>query len=426
MTNKSYRSLEIQITKSNKLWKSCDTICHNSSHLYNKINYLCRQKYFECGRIPDSKILYQQIKDEPEWRLNGHKNISIQTLRNVINTWQSYFSARKSYNSGTAGFTGKPKIPGYKHRDSGRFATLYQTQSTGSPISMTLLEKNTIRLLGNNKIQFAIPSHMNGKDVKIVNIVPNLNHYSIIITYEVEIMDTISTSSKSAMDLGVNNLCAITFSQPNKVPILVNGRHIKSINQYYNKKLAYLNSKLPQNVRTSKAIKTLTRKRNNKIKNELHQISKSITDLMKSNNVDELIIGKNNGWKQNINIGKKNNQKFVGIPYNKLIFQISYKLESVGIKTTTNEESYTSKASFLDLDFIPTYAKSETKYQFSGKRVRRGLYKSKSGHLINADINASYNIMRKVVPKVFDNGIEGVVVHPLTLNRSGITSIKVT
>jgi IS605 OrfB family transposase len=132
------------------------------------------------------------------------------------------------------------------------------------------------------------------------------------------------------------------------------------------------------------------------------------------NDVGTLVVGKNNGWKQNINIGSKNNQNFVQVPFNDLIAKLHYKCELVGIKFIEQEESYTSKASFLDADSIPTYSAGVT-HQFSGRRLQRGMYKAKSGLRLNADINGSYNIMRKAIPNVFSNGIEGLVVHPVRI-----------
>ena len=153
--------------------------------------------------------------------------------------------------------------------------------------------------------------------------------------------------------------------------------------------------------------------RNNKINNELHVISRKIIDKLIDNNIGILVIGNNKGWKQNTNLGNRNNQNFVSIPYNKLIQQLTYKFEEYGGKIIIQEESYTSKASFLDLDPIPTYSNNQKcDYTFSGKRVKRGLYKSKNRILLNADINASYNIMRKAVPDIFIDGIEGVGLHP--------------
>ena len=145
-------------------------------------------------------------------------------------------------------------------------------------------------------------------------------------------------------------------------------------------------------------------------------LSRHIIDLLVREGIGTLIIGKNPLWKQESNMSRKNAQEFVQIPHARFISMLSYKAQLIGIQVIVSEESYTSKASFLDLDDIPTYGKEEDEPAFSGKRVKRGIYKSSTGRKINSDINGSYNIMRKVVPNVFkDNGIEGAAVHPIRL-----------
>jgi len=396
----------------------CNKVCNDSRVLRNNMNYHIRQTLLD-GKHTNNKELYDIFKHNPEWKCFGHGQISKNIWKSLNCEWSSFWAALKSYKKDKTKFISEPKYPGYKTR---HYKVSYHVGNNNSPCTY---KDGVLKFLGSNKIEYKIGNIIDG-EIKEISIIPtNTDNFNIIINYiKVENCVNLCEDRIISMDMGVDNILAVTNNYGNS-PFLVKGRHIKSINQYYNKKLAYLNSKLPQNVRTSKAIKTLTRKRNNKIEAEMHIISNTIKKYVINNNVGTIIVGKNNGWKQNINIGKKNNQKFVGIPYNKLIFQINYKLEGIS-KLIEHEESYTSKASFLDLDFIPTYKASGDHKQtrFSGRRIKRGLYKSKSGHLINADINASYNIMRKVIPKVFDNGIEGVVVHPLTLNRSGTTSIK--
>jgi putative transposase len=216
--------------------------------------------------------------------------------------------------------------------------------------------------------------------------------------------------------MGVNNLAACTSNVINS--FIINGRPIKSINQYYNKKSAKLQSNLEliNKTKTSKKLRLLSLKRNNKIKWYLHHSSKYIIDICVQNNINTIIIGKNDGWKQNINIGVKNNQTFVSIPFNILVQQIKYKGKLKGINIIEQEESYTSKVSFLDDDFIPVYGKSDNKFNPSGKRINRGLYQTKENHYINADINGSLNILRKYL-NVASNSIigersRGFVVNP--------------
>jgi putative transposase len=197
---------------------------------------------------------------------------------------------------------------------------------------------------------------------------------------------------------------------------LINGKPLKAINQFYNKTKAKLQAQLKGKAQTSKRIQRLTNKRNNQVDNYLHQASRWIINYLDKRGISKLIVGKNPLWKQSINIGKKNNQTFLSIPHCKFIDMLIYKGKLKGIEVICVEESYTSLASFLDLDVIPTYTKNDkTKYSFSGKRISRGLYKSKSGKKISSDVNGSYNILRKVISTAFGQGIEGVVVRPISV-----------
>ena len=196
-----------------------------------------------------------------------------------------------------------------------------------------------------------------------------------------------------SIDLGVNNLAACTSNVINS--FIINGKPIKSVNQYYNKMLSKHKSiiKKTNNANTSSKIRRLTLKRNNKIKWYMHNASKHIIKILLDNEINTLIVGKNKEWKSNINIGKQNNQTFVSIPFDMFISQLKYKCKLNGINIIEQEESYTSKVSFIDNDYIPTYNKDDDKLNVSGKRIKRGLYQTKKSHYINADINGSFNIM---------------------------------
>ena len=401
----------------------CDNICFKGKNLYNYTNYLIRQHYFKYNKWIGQKELWNQLKHSDCYSDFGHTTIAMQVFRDVFGIWKSYFESTKSYDKTRESYNGKPQIPCYKHKESGRFQVCYTLCGNAPAIGSSYIKTNIATLRGKDKINIVIPEYIKGKKIKEILIVPKSSHYSIMINYEdIMIEQSILDDTKYAsIDLGVNNLIALT-SNFNK-PYVVNGRPIKSINQYYNKKLTKLRSKLYKDQYSSIATRRLTRKRNNKIKTECHRITKYVVDYLVKNRIKTLIIGRNIGWKQSINIDKVNNQKFVSIPFNMIIKQIQYKFEVYGGVIRLQEESYTSKASFIDLDQIPIYSKKqETNHQFSGKRIKRGLYKTKNKICFNADVNGSYNIMRKAVPNVFDNGIEGVVLHPLliTINTNGL------
>ncbi len=198
----------------------------------------------------------------------------------------------------------------------------------------------------------------------------------------------------------------------------INGKPLKSINQFYNKRLAHYKSKLEKinKKKHSKRTRWLTNKRNKKIDDYLHKSSRLIINMLKEKEINTLVIGKNTNWKQDINIGKTNNQNFVSVPYSRFINMLAYKCEMDGIRTVLQEESYTSKASFLNNDYIPIHSKEcGDNHIFSGYRQSRGLYKIKGCDVvINADVNGSYNILRKAFPNIID-GIEGFAVIPVII-----------
>ena len=221
----------------------------------------------------------------------------------------------------------------------------------------------------------------------------------------------------------MNNLVALTSNKPGFQAVLVNGRPVKSVNQFYNKRKAELQSKLNRSV-ASERIERMTNKRNRRIDNYLHTVSRQIIDLLVKEEIGVLCIGKNDGWKQEVNLGKRTNQHFAQIPHARFISMLTYKAELVGMRVEITEESYTSKASLLDLDPLPVRKSGEhTTYPFSGTRVKRGLYCASDGRQINADCNGSGNIIRKVAPTAFGYwGVEdgkavlaSLVVHPVRI-----------
>ena len=209
------------------------------------------------------------------------------------------------------------------------------------------------------------------------------------VLYEKSSKDIVTNNRYAAIDLGLNNLATISSNVTK--PFIVNGKPLKSINQYYNKTKSNLQSKLKNNEKSNKRISSLNLKRNNKINDYLHKSSTFIVNYLVSNNISTLIVGHNKEWKQNIKIGKKNNQNFVSIPHSRFKELLKYKCELEGIKYIETEESYTSKCSFLDNEEICKHT------SYKGKRIKRGLFKSNDGTLINSDVNGSLNILKKVV-----------------------------
>jgi putative transposase len=321
-------------------------------------------------------------------------------IKYLLKSWKSFLIAQKDYQKNPHKYLGKPKLPKYKKKDGRHFASYTWAG---------------IRQRG-NKIYFTssklyVETRITSK-IQQLRIIPMGNIYKIELVYNMEFPDyKIGNSHILGIDIGVNNFATLTNNIGLK-PIVVNGKIIKSINQYYNKKKAKLQSVLKKvnNKNWSNSLDKLTRKRNNKINFLMHCMSKFTINYCLKNNIATIVVGNNKKWKQEVKMGRKNNQNFVDIPYEKYINQLTYKGQMVGINVIITEESYTSKASFLDEDDI-MYNNI-----FSGDRIRRGLYQSKNGILINADCNGSYNIIRKVFSNAFSNGIEGVHLHPVRIN----------
>jgi putative transposase len=392
------------ITPKHKHFKEIDNLSFLSKNLYNQANYRIRQAFTnkENPRYINFYEIQKQLQNEEQVDYRSlPAQVSQQILMKLHDNWKSYFKAIKDYSKTPSKYLGKPKLPKYKDIKNGRNIVIYTSQA----ISKKELKNGIIKL---SKSEIRIKTKVDVTKIKEVRIVPRLNSYYIEVAYEIEEKIKEKSNISAGVDLGVNNLCSLVTSNGDK--IIINGRPLKSINQYYNKKKAKLQQNLKENQHTSNKITKLSNKRNNKVNDYLHKASKYIIDYCLTNDVDRLIIGKNDGWKQEVNIGKKNNQNFVNIPHARLIQMIGYKAKLQGIEVIVVTENYTSKTSFIDNEIIGKHD------EYCGKRIKRGLFKTKNEHLINADINGAFNILRKVVSEVnvnsLMNGIEGIVVYP--------------
>jgi putative transposase len=394
-----------QISKSNPMWKVIDELCLKSKNVYNYGNYVIRQEFIKTGNWIRYKDLSKQIKHEDCFKKLGSCSAQM-TLRRLDKNWKSFFNGTKEYKKNPSKFLGRPKIPKYKKKD-GRYILELTNMQTHIINGYLYFAWKPLKQF-NNIIKTNIDGRLLQTRFKLMN-----NCYMMEIVYEKEI--TIMTDKESkricSIDLGVNNFVTMV-NNVGEIPIVINGRGIKSYNQYWNKKLAYYKSKLKKinNKDWSNRLNRLTLKRYNKINNFFHKASKMIIDYCVSNNIDTIVIGKNDTWKQNCNMQKKVNQIFVQIPYENFIKMIKYKGQDIGITVIENEESYTSGTSFLDNEtpIKENYNKNRRKF--------RGLFISNKGIKINADCNGAYQIMRKVFPKAFTNGIVGVHLHPIILN----------
>lgn len=317
-------------------------------------------------------------KDENYYALPTR--VSRQTLKLLDRNFKAFFSLLKKKKGGS--YNKSVGIPKYLDKD-GRTMAIFPKDA----VSKVYLRKGIIKL---SSLSIEIPTKVTESNLVGVRVLPRNNHHIVEVTYKVDEAQPKSDNGRYAsIDLGLDNLATVSSNVVK--PFIINGRPLKSINQYYNKEKARLQAHLKGNKKTSKRIKSITNKRNNKVKDYLHKSSRKIVNFLVSNNISTLIIGYNEEWKQNINLGRTNNQSFTNIPFYTFINQLDYKCKLEGINVILTEESYTSKCSFLDGETI------EEHENYLGKRIKRGLFKSAEGKLINADLNGSLNILKKVV-----------------------------
>jgi putative transposase len=401
-----------------------DELAFKSKNLYNAANYVLRQNFIYGWGYVNYNEMNRLMKSDQAYKALPAK-VSQQILMVLDQNWKSFFEAVKGYKADSSKFTGRPKLPKYKDKTKGRNLLVYTIQA----ISSKQLKKGIVKLSGT---ELLIKTKVEPDRICQVRLVPKCDSYVIEVIYDActepidyaqgklrrsEPESTASYNDFAAgVDLGLNNLVALTSNQPGFIPLLINGQPLKSINQFYNKRSSLLQSQLKGRRKTSPRIQRLTRCRNQKVDNYLHHASRRIVDILVAQRIGTLVIGKNAQWKTDINLGKQTNQNFVSIPHARLIEMLEYKAFLVGIKVIVQEESYTSRANFLGLDPIPVYGKTEKEPVFTGKRIKRGLYKTSTNQLINSDVNGAYNILRKAIPNAFSDGIESCVVQPRRVN----------
>lgn len=405
------------INRSHPDWAECDRLCAGANTVRNQGLYLQRQSWFyghgviKFGKTEQYKNVDNFMQQTAAYRMLP-AFLSQQVMMSVNAEWTSFFEAIKAYKLEQDLFTGMPKPPKYKPRDGRYLVNFPSTRAYKKQKNEGIIHLSATGI----KIQSEY-SH----NFDCVRIVPACGCYIIEVVYEVVEPELENSEYVAGLDLGVNNLATVTSNKPGFQPILVNGRPLKSINQGFNKFKAALTSsvKKQSGLDFSRRLENLTRRRNHKIDSYLHRATAMIADVLKSENISSLVIGLNPDWKNEVELGKRNNQNFVSIPFRKFISMLEYKLRLLGIEVRVREESYTSQSSFLDLDEIPTYGKKPEGWKSSGRRIHRGLFKSKLGRIINADVNGSYNILRKEFPNAFSKGIESAVLAPRKVNVVG-------
>lgn len=399
------------IKKMDKFYKMLDEFCFNAKNLYNHANYVVRQSFVKDNkwiRYNDLDKILKQDKEYPDYRNMPTAKSAQQILKLLDSNWKSFFASIKDYSKNKDKYLGRPKLPKYKKKD-GKFILILTNQDTKVKDGILHFPKVfngfTRKIVCINKDNFV--------SVQQVRFIPKYNHIEMEIVYRVNITDdkVKDNCRYLSIDLGVDNLATVTNNFGEK-PFIVNGKGLKSINNYYNKKVSHYRKVVKQmnNKEYSKKMDCLTVKRNRKFDGYLHKASRYIVNYAHDNNASTIVVGNNKNWKQDSKMSKKVNQTFVQIPFSKLIEIITYKAEEKGIAVVVTEESYTSGTSFLDneMPIKDNYNKS--------RRIHRGLFKSNTGKLINSDINGSLQILKKVFPNAYTDGIEAVVFQPFKVN----------
>ena len=402
------------VTKTDKNYEAIKEICHKSKNLYNYANYILRKSFFETRKLPEEYELTKLLanSDQDDYRALPAQTAQ-QTIKLLFKNWKSFFKLCKAYKKDRSKFKGRPRIPKFKPRaEKGFFATIFTDQQIK---------------LKENKIHF-IKSVLNPITTKVstikqVRLIPDTACFIVEIVYEKDIRQVEkSDGSVAAIDLGLDGFVTFLDNQ-GFTPFIINGKGAKSYNQFYNKRKASLQSQLPENIFSSNELRQLELRRSLFMQNFLHQSSSIVIKALIERKIETLVIGLNEDWKQEINLGKITNQNFVSLPHRKLVDQLIYKCEEIGIKVILTEEAYTSKIDH----FIGEEMKHHDKY--AGRRIHRGLFRSSTGLLIQGDVNGALGIMRKVFPekalalaKLIRN--RGVAFTPIIVNPISLSAVN--
>ena len=394
----------MKVRRTEQIWikpnKELSNLCHVSKNLYNESNYAIRQEFINNHKyISYFDLIAEKRATENAVQLPAQTVQQI--LRSLDKNWKSFFKAIKVWKKDKSKFKGMPKLPGYKKKD-GQHILFFTNQQCCIKNSILKFPK---------KVNMEVRTRIKNEDLQQVKILPKGYGYICEIVYWKTVTpDELNDKCVLGIDPGLKNIVTLV-NNIGKTPIVVKGNIPKSINQYFNKRCAKIFRQFDlQGIKESKRFYKILNKRNRKIKDFFHKLSKFVINYCVENNIGVIVVGHNDNWKQKINISKRNNQNFVQLPFNLLIQMLQYKGEETGIDIVLQDESHTSKCSFLDNETVKHHA------HYIGKRTSRGLFKSSKGIIINADVNGGYNIVKKAIPKAFAKAkadrIEGVGLHP--------------
>ena len=371
-------------------------LCRIAKNLTNQAIYNVRQHYFQEKQFLKYESNYHEMKNCENYKLLN-SNMAQQTLKDVNEMFKSFFSLIKLAKQGKYNFK-HIKLPNYLPKNGYANLIIGMINIKDDNI-LTIPYSYTFKKKYETKIQIKVPKVLENKKIKEIRIIPKFNARFFEIQYTYEIKEEnikLNTNNALAIDLGVNNLCTCVTSMGKS--FIIDGRKLKSINQFFNKQNAKLQSiKDKQSIkRQTKQQFLISRKRKNRVDDYINKTCKYIINYCLINDIGTLVIGYNQSFQNKTNLSKRNNQIFTQLPFGKVREKLEYLCKRYNINYILQEESYTSKASFFDNDDLPIYNMDNPQtYEFSGKRVKRGLYQTKDGYRFNADCNGALNILRK-------------------------------
>ena len=374
---------------------SIKQLCHIAKNLTNQAIYNVRQYYFTEGEYLNYEKNYALLKSSENYKMLN-SNMAQHILKEVDGSFKSFFGLLKLAKKGKYSFK-DCKLPNYLPKDGYTTLVIGFVRLNGNKLILPF--SNTYKKT-HKSVEITIPPILLHKKVKEIRIIPKASarYFEVQYTYEAEcIQRNLNPNNVLALDLGINNLATAVSSNGNS--FIIDGKRLKSINQWYNKtnaKLQSIKDKQHYGKKPTNRQKAITRYRNNKVNDYMNKVARKVIDYCISNDIGILVVGYNETFQRDTNMGKVNNQTFVNIPYGQLRSKLKYLCELNDIVFVKQEESYTSKASFWDRDAIPIYNNDNPKtYTFSGKRIHRGMYQCANGKCLNADINGALNILRK-------------------------------
>jgi IS605 OrfB family transposase len=408
-----YGCQQILLNPDNDLKAILEFLCSEATKLSNCGTYYARQLYFKTGKIPSKFDLNNELSNNIHFAAM-YSQAAQQCLMQVQESFKSFVGLLKGIKNGTV--TQKPKLPGY--RNGGLSLVTYPAQAIKlKPQGLRFPLGSKVKTwFGIAEFHLPMPSNLDHKQVREYRILPRNGEFYLEIVYKLPtIQSDVDFSKCLGIDPGLNNW--LTCVSNVGTSLIVDGLHLKSLNQWYNKRISVLKENRPQGF-WSKQLALITEKRNRQVRDSVNKAARLILNHCLDNNIGTIIFGWNEGQRQNINLGSKTNQKFVQIPTARLKNRIAQLCQQYGLRFEETEESYTSKASFLDSDLLPTFGEKPEGWQESGKRVKRGLYASADGTKINADCNGAANILRKVAVKLgldLSGVSRGALIAPLRI-----------